>query len=136
MPSASALQAPIDEANVASGGDVGSLRCPRSYTSTPSGSSVPSREALLWALRIYFGADVVPGGTNPWPEAQVQALVKDGWVDEQFIAPWMRDARHLAASEFKTRSALDECPLPAEFLWILAPSASRNRNASGGGGPQ
>ena len=87
--------------NVASGGDAAGLRCAREYTPNwePSGSEFdqPSAEAVQDALLIYFGGELAGvGHPNPWPDAQVDRLVADGWVDRSFIQPWLDDARMLA----------------------------------------
>lgn len=94
--------------NVASEGDSGKLRCALEFTHAGeprkgAPSSTPSAEAVLDALLIFFGPEVLARGSNnasrsnPWPEAQVDALLSDGWVDEAFIEPWRQDALRLAA---------------------------------------
>ena len=98
--------------NVASGGDRSvEMRCQRHFSAggrPPDGGefSTPSEEALLDALRVYFG-HLVGVANNPWPEAQVDALVADRWVDAAFIEPWVSDARALAEHAKSLRSV---CP--------------------------
>lgn len=104
--------------NVHSGGDSGKLRCAPAQASRGAPHSEPGAEALHDMLIVYFGraalgwraggstnGDAVPMA-NPWPKAQVQELVADGWVDSAFIEPWVQDARLLARAlergEYKT----------------------------------
>ena len=101
-----------DLVNVASGGDDGPLQCGRSEI-------MPGAEALLDALVVYFGSAVLADTKlsaampNPWPEAEVQALVTHGWVDHAFIAPWVEDARQLAravdAGKYPRAAHTGEC---------------------------
>ena len=69
-------------------------------------------EATTYALLAgfqNFGQQVarVPAtATNPWPRAQVHALVDDGWVDEDFIQPWLADADALMTVHIKNLTAV------------------------------
>ena len=107
----------------ASEGDSGELRCALEFTQAGeprkgAPSSTPSAEAVLDALLIFFGPAVLARGSNnasrsnPWPEAQVDALVSDGWVDEAFIEPWRQDALRLAgyAESGSMRSVCEASP--------------------------
>lgn len=106
--------------NVASGGNTkSSLTCacgrdsgPQSSPDAPAGgaarlattpATTPSAEALSIFLLIYLGPDFIerkePGmpTRNPFPEAQVDTLVTQGWVEPSFIEPWLADARLLGS---------------------------------------
>ena len=87
------------------------MRCQRHFSASgrpPDGGefSTPSEEALLDALLVYFG-HLVGLANNPWPEAQVDVLVADRWVDAAFIEPWVSDAHALAEHAKSLRSV---CP--------------------------
>ena len=110
-------------ANSASGGDAQEgLHCPREAAADgqPRFTS-PSAEAVLDAILVYFGREALDCVDNPWPEAQVDKLIADRWVNAAFTEPWVRDARALVQHAKSMRSVCGRAHLQSYFNCTTAP---------------